>query len=50
MCTTFWLENLKGRDHPEDLGVDVSIMLMELVRLRVRTGFICLRMGTSEGI
>jgi hypothetical protein len=23
----FWLENLKGRDHSEDLGVDGRIML-----------------------
>jgi hypothetical protein len=22
MNTLFWLENLKGRDHSEDLGVD----------------------------
>jgi hypothetical protein len=22
MSNTFWLENLKGRDHSEDLGVD----------------------------
>jgi hypothetical protein len=23
----FWLEHLKGRDHSEDLGVDVNITL-----------------------
>jgi len=23
----FWLENLKGRDHLEDLGIDGKIML-----------------------
>jgi hypothetical protein len=27
MGTVFWLENLKGRDHLEDLGVDGKIML-----------------------
>jgi hypothetical protein len=27
MHTTFWLENLKGRDHLEDLGVDREIIL-----------------------
>jgi hypothetical protein len=25
-CAVFWLENLKGRDHSEDLGVDGKIM------------------------
>jgi len=25
--TIFWLENLKGRDHLEDLGVDGNIIL-----------------------
>jgi hypothetical protein len=24
MCTTFWLENLKGRDILKDLGLDVD--------------------------
>jgi hypothetical protein len=27
MHTVFWLENLKGRDHLEDLGVDGDIIL-----------------------
>jgi hypothetical protein len=27
MGTPFWLENLKGRDHSEDLGVDGRIIL-----------------------
>jgi hypothetical protein len=27
MHTIFWLENLKGRDHLEDLGVDGKIIL-----------------------
>jgi hypothetical protein len=28
--TKFWLENLKGRDHSEDLGVDGKIRVMDL--------------------
>jgi hypothetical protein len=27
MHTKLWLENLKGRDHSEDLGVDGRIIL-----------------------
>jgi hypothetical protein len=27
MHTRFWLENLKGRDHSEDLGIDGKIIL-----------------------
>jgi hypothetical protein len=27
MHTIFWLENLKGRDHMEDLGTDGKILL-----------------------
>jgi hypothetical protein len=27
MHTIFWLENLKGRDHLEDLGADERIIL-----------------------
>jgi hypothetical protein len=27
MYAVFWLENLKGRDHSEDLGVDGKIIL-----------------------
>jgi len=27
MYTVFWLENLKGRDHSEDLAVDGRIIL-----------------------
>jgi len=27
MHTTFWLENLKGRDHLEDLGEEGKIIL-----------------------
>jgi hypothetical protein len=31
---TFWLGNLKGRNHSEDLGVDVSIIKMDLREIR----------------
>jgi hypothetical protein len=27
MCAVFWLKNLKGRDHWEELGVDERIIL-----------------------
>jgi len=30
--TRFWLENLKGRDHLEDLGVDGRIILGWILR------------------
>jgi hypothetical protein len=26
MYTKFWLENLKGRDHSDDLGIDRKII------------------------
>jgi hypothetical protein len=29
MHTKFWLENLKGRDYSEDIGVDGRIILNE---------------------
>jgi hypothetical protein len=31
MCKEFWLENLKERDHLEDLGVDGRILESILV-------------------
>jgi len=50
MHTIFWLENLKGRDHLEDLGTDGKIIL-ELIAgklgRKIWAGFICLRLGTS---
>jgi hypothetical protein len=42
-CKTFRLENLKGRNHLQDLGVDVKITLKEALKKqagRVLTGFI----------
>jgi hypothetical protein len=38
MCMELWSENLKGRGHSQDLGVDGG---------KVWTGFIWLRIGTS---
>jgi hypothetical protein len=32
MCTKFWLESLKGRDHSEDLSVDGRIILKLILR------------------
>jgi hypothetical protein len=32
MHTIFWLENLKRRDHLEELGVDGKIMLEWILR------------------
>jgi hypothetical protein len=31
MYTVFWLENLKGRDHSEDLSVDGKIILERIL-------------------
>jgi hypothetical protein len=31
MHTLFWLENLKGRDHSEDLDADESIILERIL-------------------
>jgi hypothetical protein len=30
MHTVFWLENLKGRDHSEDLGIDGDNIRMDV--------------------
>jgi hypothetical protein len=44
------MQNLKGRVHSEDLGVDGKIMLEWLLRNgRAWTGCIWLRIGTSGG-
>jgi hypothetical protein len=29
VCTDFWLESLKGRNHSEDLGVDGRTVLQD---------------------
>jgi hypothetical protein len=32
MLTVLWVENVKGRDHLEDLGVDGRIILERMLR------------------
>jgi len=32
MHTKFWSQNLKGRDHTEDLGVDFNVLLDCILR------------------
>jgi hypothetical protein len=46
MCTEFWWESLKGRDHLEDLG----ICILGKYGLGMWIGFIWLRIGTSGGL
>jgi hypothetical protein len=43
-----WVESQDLRDHVEDLGLDMTIMLkltLEKLGVRVWTGFKCLRIG-----
>jgi hypothetical protein len=50
MYTLFWLQNLKGRDHLEVLGVDGKIILEWIVGKcggKMWSGCIWLRTGTS---
>jgi hypothetical protein len=44
MDTKYWSENVKGKNHLEDLGVEGEI------GGRVWTGFIWLRIGASDGL
>jgi hypothetical protein len=49
----FRLDDLKGRDHSEDLGVDGEIIsgwILGKSGGKVWTGFIWLRIGTSDGL
>jgi len=49
----FWSENLKGRDHSEDLGVDGRITLEWALGKqggKLWTACICFRIGTSGGL
>jgi len=51
MHTKFWPENLKGRDHAEDLDVNGKIILKWILGKqggKVWTGCIWLRIGTSD--
>jgi hypothetical protein len=51
MHTIFYLENLKGRDHLEDLGVDGKILEWILGKWggKMWTGCIWLRTGNNGG-
>jgi hypothetical protein len=49
-ATVFWVENLRGRNHSEDLGVDGGIILEWILGKwggKVWTGCILLRMETG---
>jgi hypothetical protein len=51
MNTKFWSENLKGRDHSEDLGVGGRIILEWILWKqgeKLWTGCIWLRIGPSS--
>jgi hypothetical protein len=53
LYTIFWEETLKGRDHVQDLGVDVRIILEWVLWKyggKVWTGRIWFRMRTSGGL
>jgi hypothetical protein len=53
MHTIFWSENLKGRNHSEDLGVDERTILKWILWKqggKLWTGFTCLRMGINGGL
>jgi hypothetical protein len=52
MHAIFWFENLKGREHSEDLSTNGRIILKCILRKyggNVWTGFIWLRIGTVAG-
>jgi hypothetical protein len=52
MYIKFWSENLKGRDHSEDLGVDGKIILgriLDKYGWKVQTGCFWVMIGTSGG-
>jgi hypothetical protein len=53
MCTKFWPEILKGRDHLADVGVDGRIIfewILEKLDGKVWTGYIWLMTGISGGV
>jgi hypothetical protein len=49
MILKLLLEDLKGRDHLKDLGVDERRDVREIGG-KVWTGVICFRLGTSGGL
>jgi hypothetical protein len=52
-CTQFFSENLMGRDHLEDLGIDrkaISECILGKYGGKVWTGCIWFRTGTSGGV
>jgi hypothetical protein len=53
MRTKFWLGNLKGRDHSEELGVGGEIILKWILGKyseRAWVEFISFRIGISDGL
>jgi hypothetical protein len=51
--TRFWLGNLKGRDHSEDLGIDGKIILEWIIERwgqKLSTALIWFRIGASGGL
>jgi hypothetical protein len=53
MLTKFRSENLKGKDHSDDLGVGGKIILVWILEkyvAKVFTAFIRLRIGTIGGL
>jgi len=39
MHTKFWLENMKGRDHMEDLGIDGNLILWWILAIWCEKGW-----------
>jgi hypothetical protein len=53
MCTKFWLEGLKRRDHLKDLGIDgrtISKYILGKWDGRVHTGLIQLKIRAGDGL
>jgi hypothetical protein len=51
MRTKFWSENLKGRDHSEDMGIDGKIILQRMLGKyggKTLTLWIWLRIGAND--
>jgi hypothetical protein len=49
MYTKFLSKNLKGRDHAEDLGINIIKLVLGKYGGKAWTGFIWLRIGTGGG-